>query len=73
MSFRARPCLSNVMTPAFPLRIFVADDDPDGFRIVEHANWIGKALVVPCALLPQVKQWPRACLWTTPAGPASPA
>ena len=42
------------MTP-FSLRIFVADGDPDGLRIVEKSNWIGKALMFPRALLPQVK------------------
>ena len=46
------------MTP-FSLRIFVADGDPDGLRIVERSNWIGKALVFPRALLPQVKQRPE--------------
>ncbi|MBC7622588.1 MAG: GIY-YIG nuclease family protein [Aeromicrobium sp.] len=39
----------------FSLRIFVADGDPDGLRIVDKSNWIGKALVFPRALLPQVK------------------
>jgi len=43
------------MTHPFSLRIFVADGDPDGLRIVEKSNWIGKALVFPRALLPQVK------------------
>ena len=42
------------MTP-FSLRIFVADGDPDDLRIVDKSNWIGKALVFPRALLPQVK------------------
>ncbi|KQR62128.1 GIY-YIG nuclease family protein [Acidovorax sp. Leaf160] len=42
------------MSP-FSLRIFVADGDPDGLRIVEKSNWIGKTLVFPRALLPQVK------------------
>ena len=42
------------MTP-FSRRIFVADGDPDGLRIVDKSNWIGKALVFPRALLPQVK------------------
>ncbi len=42
------------MTP-FSLRIFVADGDPDGLRIVEKSNWIGKALLFPRALLPRVK------------------
>lgn len=27
---------------SFSLRIFVADGDPDGLRIVEKSNWIGK-------------------------------
>jgi hypothetical protein len=41
------------MSP-FSLRIFVADGDPDGLRIVDKSNWIGKALVFPRALLSQV-------------------
>lgn len=45
--------------PPFSLRIFVADGDPDGLRIVEKSNWIGKALVFPRALLPQVKARPE--------------
>lgn len=48
----------HALTP-FSLRIFVADGDPDGLRIVERSNWIGKALVFPRALLPQVKQRPE--------------
>ena len=40
----------------FSLRIFVADGDPDGLRVVERSNWIGKALIFPRALLPNVKQ-----------------
>ena len=47
-----------MMTP-FSLRIFVADGDPDGLRIVDKSNWIGKALVFPRALLPQVKARPE--------------
>lgn len=39
----------------FSLRIFVADGDPDGLRIVERSNWIGKALVFPRALYPTVR------------------
>ena len=39
----------------YSLRIFVADGDPDGLRVVERSNWIGKALVFPRALLPRVK------------------
>lgn len=47
------------MQTAFSLRIFVADGDPDGLRIVDKSNWIGKALVFPRALLPQVKARPE--------------
>lgn len=43
------------MSIPFSLRIFVADGDPDGLRVVERSNWIGKALVFPRALLPRVK------------------
>ena len=44
------------MSNPFSLRIFVADGDPDGLRVVERSNWIGKALIFPRALLPKVKQ-----------------
>ena len=40
----------------FSLRIFVADGDPDGLRVVERSNWVGKAIIFPRALLPRVKQ-----------------
>ena len=40
----------------FSLRIFVADGDPDGLRLVERSNWVGKAMVFPRALLPKIKQ-----------------
>ena len=43
----------------FSLRIFVANGDPDGLRIVEKSNWIGTVLVFPRALLPQVKTRPE--------------
>jgi hypothetical protein len=39
----------------FSLRIFVADGDPDGLRLVERTNWNGKAVVFPRALLPKIK------------------
>ena len=42
--------------PAFSIRIFVPDGDPDGLRMVERSNWIGKALVFPRSLLPQIKR-----------------
>ncbi|MFA6061714.1 MAG: GIY-YIG nuclease family protein [Gallionella sp.] len=40
----------------FSLRIFVADGDPDGLRIVERSNWIGKALMFPRTIFPSIKQ-----------------
>ncbi len=43
-------------TTPFSLRIFVADGDPDGLRLVERSNWIGKAVVFPRALLPTIKK-----------------
>ena len=50
----------NALIPTpFSLRIFVADGDPDGLRVVDKSNWIGKALVFPRALLPQVKARPE--------------
>jgi len=39
----------------FSLRIFVADGDPDGLRLVERSNWIGKAIIFPRAIYPQVR------------------
>ncbi len=39
----------------FSLRIFVADGDPDGLRIAERSNWIGKALIFPRALFTNVR------------------
>ena len=47
--------MSAMNTTPFSLRIFVADGDPDGLRIVDKSNWIGKALVFPCALLLHAK------------------
>lgn len=46
------------MTP-FSLKIFVADGDPDGLRIVERSNWVGKAIVFPRSLLPKLRQRPE--------------
>ncbi len=44
------------MSAPFSLKIFVATGDPDGLRIVERSNWIGKAIVFPRPLLPTIKQ-----------------
>lgn len=47
------------MTPFF-LRIFVADDSPDGLRIFNRTNWNRKALMFPRAawVLPTVTTQP---------------
>lgn len=39
----------------FSLRIFVADGDPDGLRLVERSNWIGKGVIFPRSLYPKVR------------------
>jgi hypothetical protein len=49
----------NSMSTPFSLRIFVADGDPDGLRIVERFNASARAVVFPRALLPQVKARPE--------------
>lgn len=46
-------------TLPFSLRIFVADGDPDGLRIVKRFNASARAVVFPRALLPQVKTRPE--------------
>ena len=43
------------MSTPFSLRIFVADGDPDGLRIVERFNASARAVVFPRALLPKVE------------------
>jgi hypothetical protein len=44
-----------VRSTPFSLRIFVADGDPDGLRLVERSNWIGKAVIFPRALYTDVR------------------
>jgi hypothetical protein len=39
----------------FSLRIFVADGDPDGLRLVERSNWIGKGVMFPRAIYTTVR------------------
>jgi hypothetical protein len=39
----------------FSLRIFVADGDPAGLRLVERSNWIGKAVIFPRAVFTEVR------------------
>ncbi|MEJ1363746.1 MAG: GIY-YIG nuclease family protein [Candidatus Sedimenticola sp. (ex Thyasira tokunagai)] len=43
-------------SPPFSIRIFVANGDPDGLRIIERSNWSGRAVVFPRSLLPEVKK-----------------
>ena len=49
------------MQSPFSLRIFVADGDPDGLRIVDRTNWNGKTLVFPLAAWaqPSLASWPE--------------
>lgn len=42
--------------PPFTLHIFVADGEPDGLRLVERSNWVGKGLVFPRAIYPTVRK-----------------
>lgn len=37
----------NPTADAYTIRIFVAEGDPDGLRIVERVNWTGRGLVIP--------------------------
>lgn len=46
-------------SPPFSIRIFVADGDPDGLRLVERSNWIGRGVMFPRALYPQVRNRPE--------------
>jgi hypothetical protein len=43
------------VSPPFSLRIFVADGDPDGLRLVERSNWIGKCVVFPRAIFTTIR------------------
>lgn len=44
------------MSSPISLKIFVATGDPDGLRIIERSNWIGRAIVFPRSLLTSFKQ-----------------
>jgi hypothetical protein len=43
----------------FSLRIFLADGTPDGLRIVEKSNWIGRAVVCPRSQFREAKARPE--------------
>ncbi|MGE4400023.1 MAG: GIY-YIG nuclease family protein [Campylobacterales bacterium] len=40
----------------FSINIFVANGNPDGLKIIERSSWIGKALMFPRAILPEIKK-----------------
>lgn len=40
----------------FSIRIFVADGDPEGLRLVERSNWVGKAVLFLRSQLQAVKK-----------------
>lgn len=40
----------------FSIRIFVADGDPEGLRVIERSNWNGKALIFPRSIFPDIKK-----------------
>ena len=43
----------------YSVRIFVADGDPDGLRIVEKSNWTGSGLIFPRSLFARVRSRPE--------------
>lgn len=43
----------------FSLRIFVVDGDPDGLRLIERSNWVGKAVVFPRSIYTQIRNRPE--------------
>jgi Domain of unknown function (DUF4357) len=40
----------------FSINIFVANGNPEGLKIIERSSWIGKALMFPRAILPEIKK-----------------
>lgn len=45
--------------PPFTLHIFVANGEPDGLRLVERSNWVGKGIVFPRAIYASVRRRPE--------------
>lgn len=39
----------------YTIRIYVADGDPEGVRVIDQMNWTGTGLVFPRALWSRVK------------------
>lgn len=48
-----------VQPSPYTLRIFVAEGDPEGLRVVERVNWTGRGLVIPRDRLSAVKSRPE--------------
>lgn len=42
--------------PGYTIRIFVADGDPEGVRIIDQMNWTGKGIVFPRSLWASVRE-----------------
>ena len=43
------------MSDAYTIRIFVADGDPEGLRIIDQLNWTGLGAVFPRQRWPKLK------------------
>ena len=39
----------------YTIRIFVADGDPEGVRVIDQMNWTGIGIAFPHGLWPKVK------------------
>jgi hypothetical protein len=46
-------------TRGFSIRFFLPDGTPDGMKIVEKSNWIGRAIVCPRSTFQDLKQRPE--------------
>lgn len=47
------------MAAPYTIRIFVADGDPDGVRIIDRFNWTGKGFCFPRSKWPDVRKRPE--------------
>ncbi len=53
------------MAKPYTIRIFIADGDPDGLKVVDQMNWTGKALAFPRHKWPDVRN--RKEFWSAGA------
>lgn len=63
------------MTPSaskrgFSVRIFIAQGDPTGLKVIEKSNWTGVGLVMSRATFPEQRS--RQVIRTSIPGPARP-